>query len=125
MLKWLRRMFRPDERPPETLVPDTAETTYTRPATWEDVMHVARLLNEQCVRYLLVGGYALAAHGYVRMTQDVGIAVAPDEENARRRIAALAQLPDGAAATMAGESDPFQGDRLGTDPDRGVQLYTS
>ena len=84
---------------------------YTRPATWDDVVRVARLLNAAGARYVLVGGYALAAHGFVRMTQDVDIAVAPDAENARRWIAALSELPDGAARELAGEEDPFAGAR--------------
>jgi ABC-type glycerol-3-phosphate transport system substrate-binding protein len=82
---------------------------YTRPATWDDVVRVARLLNDAGARYVLVGGYALAAHGFVRMTQDVDIAVAPDAENARRWVAALSQLPDGAARELSGEADPFAG----------------
>jgi hypothetical protein len=61
---------------------------FTRPATWEDVLHLARLFNRHRVRYLLVGGYAPAAHGYVRMTEDIDIAVAPDLENSRRWILA-------------------------------------
>jgi len=82
---------------------------FTRPATWEDVVRVARLLNAAGARYVLVGGYALAAHGFVRMTQDVDIAVAPDPENARRWIAALSELPDGAARELSGDGDPFAG----------------
>jgi hypothetical protein len=66
-------------------------------------------LNASGARYVLVGGYALAAHGFVRMTQDVDIAVAPDAENARRWVAALSGLPDGAARELAGEEDPFAG----------------
>jgi hypothetical protein len=85
---------------------------YTRPAIWADVIETARLLNAAGVQYVLVGGYALAAQGYVRMTEDIDIAVAPDAENARRWIAALSQLPDGAAGEMAGEDDPFEGDYL-------------
>ncbi|CAK0766955.1 hypothetical protein CCP3SC15_350001 [Gammaproteobacteria bacterium] len=46
------------------------------------------------------------------MTQDIDIAVAPDPENAVRWIAALNHLPDQAAAEIAGEEDPFQGDYL-------------
>ena len=82
---------------------------FTRPATWEDVVRVARLLEAAGARYVLVGGYALAAHGFVRMTQDVDIAVAPGAENARRWVAALSELPDGAARELAGEEDPFAG----------------
>ena len=43
-------------------------TEFTRPATWEDVKLLARLLGDAGVRYALVGGYALAAHGYSRFS---------------------------------------------------------
>jgi hypothetical protein len=89
-----------------------SEARYTRPALWEDVVDVARRLNRHGVRYVLVGGYALAAHGFVRMTTDIDIAVAPEPENSRRWVAALAELPDGAAGELAGEDDPFGGDTL-------------
>jgi hypothetical protein len=89
-----------------------ANSLFTRPAIWSDVLELARLLERYRVRYVLVGGYALAAHGYVRMTQDIDIAVAPTPENAVRWIAALSHLPDHVAADMAGEEDPFQGDYL-------------
>lgn len=111
VLSWLRRLFRPRARAEEVPANPTG-TLFTRPATWEDVVHTARLLNREGVRYLLVGGYALAAHGYVRMTEDIDIAVAPDLENARRWVLALSGLPDGAARELAGEADPFDGDHL-------------
>ncbi len=75
----------------------------TRPATWEDICWVTRLLDKHGVRYALIGGYALAAHGIVRFSEDVDVLVAPDEENTRRWIAALSELPDGAARELAGE----------------------
>jgi hypothetical protein len=75
----------------------------TRPATWEDVKTVARLLDEHGARYALIGGYALAAHGLVRFSEDVDVLVAPDEDNTRRWVRALSELPDGAASDLAGE----------------------
>ena len=89
-----------------------SEPRYTRPALWEDVLDLARKLNRHGARYVLVGGYALAAHGLVRMTTDIDIAVAADTDNNRRWVAALAELPDGVAAELAGEADPFAGDML-------------
>jgi predicted nucleotidyltransferase len=83
-------------------------TEYTRPATWEDVKTVARHLNEAGCRYAIIGGYAIAAHGYVRFTEDVDILVEPSPENARRWIAALAHLPDRASLELQGEEDIFQ-----------------
>ena len=41
------------------------------------------------VRFLVVGGYALAAHGHPRMTKDLDVLVEPDPSNAERLVAAL------------------------------------
>ena len=89
-----------------------SEPRFTRPALWEDVLDLAEKLNRHGARYILVGGYALAAHGLVRMTTDIDIAVAADPDNNRRWVAALAELPDGVAAELTGEGDPFAGDLL-------------
>lgn len=112
MLNWLRRLFASTLGTEPSPAGPKASRAFTRPATWEDVVATARLLNREGVRYVLVGGYALAAHGYVRMTEDIDIAVSPDAQNARRWVAALSRLPDGAAGEMRGEDDPFQGDYL-------------
>ncbi len=50
---------------------------YTRPATWEDVKALAKLLNKAGVEYALVGGYAIAAHGFNRFSEDIDILVNP------------------------------------------------
>lgn len=110
MLRWLQKWVLGSEAGKTADAP--ADACFTRPATWNDVLDLVRLLERYQVRYVLVGGYALAAHGYVRMTQDIDIAVAPTPENAARWIAALSHLPDRAAADMVGEEDPFQGDYL-------------
>ncbi|WP_437825550.1 nucleotidyl transferase AbiEii/AbiGii toxin family protein [Sorangium sp. So ce1153] len=81
---------------------------YTRPATWEDVKLLARYLDEAGVRWALIGGYAIAAHGFVRFSEDVDILVDPSTENAKRWIAALARLPDGATRELVGEEDVFE-----------------
>ena len=41
------------------------------------------------VRYLIVGGWALAAHGVPRMTKDLDVWVWPDQTNAQNVLAAL------------------------------------
>ncbi|WP_437302143.1 nucleotidyl transferase AbiEii/AbiGii toxin family protein [Sorangium sp. So ce388] len=81
---------------------------YTRPATWEDVKLLARYLDEAGVRWALIGGYAIAAHGFVRFSEDVDILVDPSTENAKRWIAALSRLPDGATRELVGEEDVFE-----------------
>ena len=44
------------------------------------------------VRYLVVGGYALGYHGYVRYTGDIDAWVEPTLENSRRVVAAFADF---------------------------------
>lgn len=55
----------------------------------ETVFHA---LNEFEVRYLVVGGLAVLAHGAARLTQDIDLVVALEPENATRALRALAQL---------------------------------
>ena len=45
--------------------------------------------NARGVEYLVVGAYALAAHGHVRATGDLDIWVRPDPANAKRVMSAL------------------------------------
>ena len=46
-------------------------------------------LNENGVKYLVVGGYAVALHGYPRYTKDLDIWIKRSEDNAGRIIQAL------------------------------------
>ncbi len=75
----------------------------TRAATYQDVLRVAALLEDEHVEYALIGGYALALQGIVRLTEDVDILVEPSVENARRWVRALSKLPDGAALELVGD----------------------
>ena len=53
---------------------------------------VFRALNAADVRYLIVGGLAVIAHGYVRFTQDLDLVIALDSDNVRRAMDALGRL---------------------------------
>jgi hypothetical protein len=68
------------------------------------LLTVCRLLNAAGVRYVVVGGFALALHGAVRATKDVDILIEPTLDNARRALEALAQLAFG----VARELDPSE-----------------
>lgn len=46
-------------------------------------------LNARCVEYLVVGGYAVGYHGYVRATGDLDVFVRPSTENADKLVAAF------------------------------------
>lgn len=70
---------------------------YSRPATLEDLKALLRSLNQHHVDYFLVGGYALAAHGYQRATTDIDIVVPASAIVGQRVKEALLILPDQAA----------------------------
>ncbi len=55
----------------------------------EDYKDMLQALADEKVRYLLVGAYALAAHGYPRATMDIDIWVMPSPENAEAVLRAL------------------------------------
>jgi hypothetical protein len=86
-------------------------TEFTRPATWDDLKRLVGDLNDLGVAYALVGGYAIAAHGFNRFTDDVDLLVEPSLANSRRWIAALARLPDRAAAELSEQPDVFSDDQ--------------
>lgn len=73
---------------------------YSRPATLEDLKSLIRSLNEHRVDYLLIGGYALYAHGYHRATTDIDVLVPASMESAERLKRALLLLPDKAAEEL-------------------------
>ena len=55
----------------------------------EDYKDMLHALSEEKVRFLLVGAYALAAHGYPRATMDIDIWVMPSSQNADAVLRAL------------------------------------
>ena len=57
-----------------------------------DFKELFEFLNANKVEYMLLGGYAVIAYGYVRNTSDIDIVVSDGEENARRLMRALADF---------------------------------
>jgi len=55
----------------------------------EDYKEILQCLAGEDVKFLLVGAYALAAHGYPRATMDIDIWVMPSPENAEAVLGAL------------------------------------
>lgn len=70
---------------------------YSRPATLEDLKTLIRSMNEQGADYLLIGGYALFAHGYHRATTDIDVLVPATQAAGEKVKEALMVLPDQAA----------------------------
>ncbi len=54
-----------------------------------DFQDFLRLLNANAIRYLVIGGYAVAYHGYVRYTGDLDIFVELSTENAEKLVRAV------------------------------------
>jgi len=55
----------------------------------EDYRDMLHALSDDKVKFLLVGAYALAAHGYPRATMDIDIWVMPSPQNADAVLRAL------------------------------------
>ncbi|MFH1673949.1 MAG: hypothetical protein ABIF87_11080 [Pseudomonadota bacterium] len=58
----------------------------------QDFKEFIQSLNDNNVRYLVVGGYAVALHGYPRYTKDLDVWIYLDQENAINIVKALDQF---------------------------------
>ena len=58
----------------------------------EDYKEMLQLLLEEQVDFIIVGAYALGAHGYPRATGDIDIWVKPNNTNSRTLYKALARF---------------------------------
>jgi hypothetical protein len=58
----------------------------------DSVVAIVEALNGSRVQYLIVGGLAVVAHGYVRFTADVDLLLSMDAQNLRQAVEALRQL---------------------------------
>jgi hypothetical protein len=82
-------------------------------------------LNEKQVEYLVVGGYAVAFHGYPRYTGDIDIWIAISKENAEKVMQVLKDFGFGSLAIS--EEDFLKQDlviQLGYEPIR-IDILTS
>ena len=57
-----------------------------------DFKEFLRSLNDNRVEYLLIGGYAVGYHGYVRATADLDVWVRNNQTNAERVVRALTEF---------------------------------
>jgi hypothetical protein len=84
-----------------------------------DYREMLKCLADERVKFLVVGAYALAVHGYPRATKDIDFFVWATPENATSLIRALARfgapLRNLSAADFASEGAVYQ---IGTGPHR-------
>ena len=78
-----------------------------------DFNEFIQLLNGENVRYLVIGGYAVALHGYPRYTKDIDIWIEMSNANAENLLRALDQFGFG---SLGLQSSDFIA------PDRVIQL---
>jgi len=91
----------------------------------QDFREFIELLNKHKVRYLVIGGYAVAFHGHPRYTKDLDVWIWMDKTNSENLIAALKEFGFGTLKLKA--EDFLQKDiiiQLGYPPNR-IDLMTS
>jgi hypothetical protein len=89
----------------------------------QDFKEFGELLNAHGVDYLVVGGFALAAHGHPRYTGDIDFWVSPRPENIERLLAALQAFGFGSLALSPSDFGPDTVLQLGQPPRR-IDLMT-
>lgn len=91
----------------------------------QDFKEFVQSLNDNEVRYLVIGGYAVALHGHPRYTKDIDIWIQMTPENANRMVAALHDFGFGSLGLRAEDFlVPDQVIQLGYPPSR-IDLITS
>ena len=81
---------------------DTHDGSYAREPQLDDLIRLARALNAHKVRYVLIGGFAVIAHGGGRTTKDIDLIDATPDNVARVRES-LQILEDKAVNDVADE----------------------
>jgi hypothetical protein len=91
----------------------------------QDFKEFIQSLNDNDVLYLVIGGYAVALHGYPRYTKDIDIWIEMSPQNATNMVAALEQFGFGSLGLQAADFlVPEQIIQLGYPPNR-VDLITT
>jgi hypothetical protein len=74
---------------------------YSRAPEPADLARICRALTDAGARYVLIGGFAMVAHGAARFTKDIDLLIDDAPDNVARVKAALSVLADNAAADIA------------------------
>jgi len=88
-----------------------------------DLSSIFAALHDAEVRYLVVGGLAVIAHGHARGTADVDLVVALDEENATRAVQALGSLGYRPLAPVAANSFAIEKIRRSWVEEKGMRVF--
>ena len=99
----------------------------TEPSVNQDFVDIVSSFTDEGVAFLVVGAYALAAHGFPRTTGDIDLLVEPTAVNAKRVFRALLAFGAPVAAHGVFEEDfakPGNVYQLGLPPRR-IDVLTS
>lgn len=80
---------------------DAHDGTHAREPQLDDLVRLARALNAHQVRYVLIGGFAVIAHGGARTTKDIDLLIDASAANVARVREALQILEDKAVNDVA------------------------
>ena len=80
---------------------DAHDGPYAREPQLDDLVRLASALNAHRVRYVLIGGFAVIAHGGARTTKDIDLLIDADPANVARVREALQVLEDKAVNDVA------------------------
>lgn len=80
---------------------DAHDGPYAREPQIEDLVRICRALNAAGARYLLIGGFAVIAHGGARTTKDIDLLIDASPGNVGRVKQALRILEDRAVDQVA------------------------
>ena len=80
---------------------DANDGAYAREPQIDDLVRLARSLNAHGVRYLLIGGFAVIAHGGARTTKDIDFLIDAAPDNVALVRQALQILEDHAVDDVA------------------------
>lgn len=89
----------------------------------QDFKEFIQSLNEHEVRYLIIGGYAVAVHGHPRYTKDLDVWIEQSESNAVRMIEALEAFGFGSLGLKREDFLQDQVLQLGYPPNR-IEILT-
>jgi predicted nucleotidyltransferase len=83
----------------------------------EDFKDLLKSLNSKNVKYLLIGGYAVILHGHPRLTNDLDVVIANEQQNIERCLDALNEFGfSGSSLSAALFSEPKSVVRMGVEP---------
>lgn len=82
-----------------------------------DPLPLLRFLHERGVQHIVIGGFAVNAHGFIRVTKDLDTVPASDDENLSRLAAALKELD-----AVILETEDFEDEELPADPTQAKDL---